>query len=49
MTKPSDYPPVEEMSIKALKKLISRLEVEEATKEYNEFKALKDRQKEYNA
>ena len=46
MTKPSDYPPVEEMSIKALKKLISRLEVEEASKEYNEFKALKDRQKE---
>jgi len=46
MTKPSDYPPVEEMSIKALKKLLSRLEVEEATKEYNKFQAHIDRQEE---
>ena len=37
MTKPSDYPPVKDLSISALEKLLERLKIEEADKLYDEY------------
>ena len=41
MTKPSDYPPVEEMSIKALKKILHREEIAEADKDIQDWEDIK--------
>ena len=43
MTKPSDYPPVEEMGIKAVRDLLLRLELEKAQKQVEEIEGQKER------